>query len=299
MATAATAKKQDSLSLVIVLTLIVLDVFVWQRVIFARPPSEPQMYFLDVGQGDSELLVLPGGVSFLTDAGPDAKISRELEGKLPLGRRYLDLAIISHPHLDHFGGFNNLLDRYEFGAFIINGRGPDATDAEAWKLLMQKIRMENIPLITLEAGDGIRFEDNRLDFISPNPIVLGSADLNDTGLVELIKTASFRALLPADIGLAVENYLISNFNIKADILKIGHHGSKYSSGDEFLKAVNPKIAIIELGSQNRYGYPAKEAITRLLSSAIAKVFRTDENGTIKVVAEGGKLRGFIEKTSNY
>ncbi len=292
-------QKRDSLSIVIILALIGLDVLIWHRVFFASPPKEPQMYFLDVGQGDSELLVLPGGVSFLTDAGPDAKISRELEGILPLGRRYLDLAIISHPHLDHFGGFNNLLDRYEFGAFIINGREPDATDAEAWKLLMQKIRMENIPLITLGAGDWISFGDGRIDFISPTPIVLQSADLNDTGLVELIKTASFRALLSADIGLAVENYLADNFNLKADILKIGHHGSKYSSGEEFLKAVDPKIAVIELGSQNRYGYPAKEAMARLLSSAIAKVFRTDENGTIKIVAEGRKLEVFTEKSSDY
>jgi competence protein ComEC len=283
-------KKDDSLSVVIILVLIGLDILVWHRLFFVSSPKEPQMYFLDVGQGDSELLVLPGGVSFLTDAGPAAKISRELERILPLGRRYIDLAIISHPHLDHFGGFTYLLDGYKFGAFIINGREPDSEDVEAWKSLIQKIRAENIPLITLGAGDKISFGDNQIDFISPNSVVLQSADLNDTGLVELIKTASFRTLLSADIGVAVENYLVNNFNIKADILKIGHHGSKYSSGEEFLKTVAPKIAVIELGSENRYGYPSKEAMARLSSSAIAKIFRTDENGTIKVLAESGKLK---------
>jgi competence protein ComEC len=106
---------------------------------------------------------------------------------------------------------------------------------------------------------------------------------------------AFKALLTADAGFNIEDYLIkNNVNIAADILKVGHHGSKYSSSEEFLKAVNPKVAVVEVGAKNTYGHPAEEALSRIASIA-AKIFRTDQNGTIEVLADSQKLKVYAEK----
>src|SRR3989344_822959 len=115
-------KKADNLTILLVAVFAALDIFVWHEVVFAGPDERGALYFLDVGQGDAELLVLPGGVKVLTDAGPDAAISRSLEGVLASTDRYIDLAVISHPQEDHYGGFNDLFRRYRFGAFVVNGR---------------------------------------------------------------------------------------------------------------------------------------------------------------------------------
>lgn len=286
-------RKPDSLSAIIILALIGFDVFVWQQILFVHPTSHTELYFLDVGQGDSELLVLPGNVKILTDAGPDRTISRSLGKALSPSDRYIDLAIITHPQLDHFNGFNDLLHRYQFGAFLFNGRDESLESAE-WRALLEKIEERNIPLIVLVAGDRVLYRDNRIRFLSPDNLWIQSAELNDTSLVEMVETPDFTALLTADIGFNVEEYLAKNFAVQADILKVGHHGSKYSSGKGFLLAVDPKLAVIEVGD-NRYGHPTEEALQRLATLTAAKIFRTDKNGTIKVIAEYNKLKVFTER----
>lgn len=287
-------KKLDAFSVVIVLSLIGLCFLVWWQILFVHTAEYSEIYFLDVGQGDAELVVLPGHIKILTDAGPDQKILRSLAKVLSAGDNYIDLGIISHPQLDHFNGYNFILDHYRVGAFIFNGRD-DTKTVHEWPALLGKIKAQNIPLITLAAGDRVRLSDNQIDFLSPGPEFIQSAELNDTGFVELVKTGSWRALLTADVGFNIEDYLVKNgADIRADILKVPHHGSKYSSGDAFLHAVGAKAAVIEVGEYNKYGHPTKEALGRLASSG-AKIFRTDQNGTVEVVAEGQKLKVFVNK----
>ena len=237
--------------------------------------------------------IFPGNVKVLTDAGPDSKILGELEKIPPLGDKYIDIAIISHPQLDHFNGFGYLLDRYRIGAFIYNGRS-DAPVVQEWPDLINKIKKQNIPLIQLGAGDKIKYLDGKIDFLSPNKDFIQSAELNDTGLVELVKSEKLKVLLTADIGFNVEQYLVEHFDIAADILKVGHHGSKFSSSVEFLKAVKPKVAVIEVGSNNKYGHPTKEALQKI-SDVSAAIFRTDQNGQITALVADGKLKIFTEK----
>ena len=303
-------KKSDSLSVVLLLLLVVLDAFVWREIVFGKPSEQPRIYFLDVGQGDSELVVLPGGIKVMTDAGPDKKVLDALDRIPNLGSRSIDLAVISHPQLDHFNGFQYLLDRYRIGAFISNGRS-DTPGVAEWNTLIEKIKKQNIPFIILEAGDAIRYNGSRIDFLSPGPDFIGSGELNDTGFVELVKSEKLKVLLTADTGSNIEQYLLDKFDpstsfdktqdkslrtsLRADILKVGHHGSKFSSSDVFLAAVQPKVAVIEVGAHNRYGHPTKEALARLASSTAAKVFRTDQNGTVAAIVENGKLKVFTEK----
>lgn len=284
-------KNNNSGTLVIVL-LFGLFALVWGNILFAKTDSHPAFYFLDVGQGDSELVVFPGNVKIMTDAGPDQKVIKSLERAIG-NDAYIDIGIISHPQLDHFNGFNYLLDKYTFGAFIINGRD-DAKIAQEWPALLKKIKERNIPLITLGEGDKILYQSSSISIFFPSASYIQSGELNDTGLVEFVKTGSARAIFTADIGANIEEYILKKFDIGADILKVPHHGSKYSSSEAFLKAINPKIAIIEVGKNNVYHHPTEEALERL-GNATKNIFRTDQSGTIKVIVREKKLLVFTEK----
>ena len=284
--------KSNNLTILIIFSLIALDLFIWPQILFSKNSGEPAAYFLDVGQGDSELVVLENGVKIMTDAGPTSKVIASLESALGPSDKYIDLAIISHPQLDHFNGFNDVLKNYAIGAFIVNGRQIDLPE---WKNLMSKIQEKKIPLIVLAAGDKITVGKDSANFLSPDKNLIQSGELNDTAFVSAVDTQKFRLMLNGDIGQNVEKYLIKKYpveDLKADILKVAHHGSKYSSSEEFLKTVSPKLAVIEVGAKNTYGHPTKEALSRLAEANILKTFRTDQNSTIKITAENGKLKVF-------
>lgn len=286
-------RKLNNIGTILALALLGLTAFVWFEVFASQPDNIPRLYFLDVGQGDAELAVFPGNIKVLTDAGPDKNVLSSINGAIG-NDRYIDIGVISHPQLDHFNGFNYLLDNYRFGAFIFNGR-TDSPAAGEWQTLLDKIKSRHIPLLTLGAGDKVEYASSEIDFLSPDKNFIQSAELNDTALVELIKTAWFKALLTSDAGSNIEDYLVkSGVELSADILKIGHHGSKYSSSEEFLQAVQPKVAAIEVGVNNTYGHPTAETLARL-TSIVAKIFRTDQNGTVEVLADNQKLKVYTEK----
>ncbi|MGC9599184.1 MAG: hypothetical protein ABSE18_02245 [Minisyncoccia bacterium] len=302
----AALKKFDTLVLIILTSLVAVDGYLWLLIFSASgvaPTSaSTHEYFLDVGQGDSELVVFPSGAKIMTDAGPKAgqtsAVIDALEKVLPQNDRYIDIAIISHPDSDHFAGYLDILDRYEIGAFIYNGRD-GASDA--WQQLMEKIDAKRIPLVTLGAGDRIHCGTNVIDILSPDGAFAQSAETNDTSLVELVRadpggTDAFRTLLTGDAPFSVENYLLKNgVDVRADILKVAHHGSKYASGSAFLRTVDPKAAVIGVGAKNVYGHPSKEALSRLASSTYAQVFRTDLDGTVEIFSENGMLKAVKEK----
>jgi competence protein ComEC len=286
--------RRSTRSRLIVVIVLALDVAVWYRIAADRPRDGAAFHFLDVGQGDATVVEFPGGVRMMTDAGPGGAVVRSLERAIGARSRYIDLAVISHPQLDHFGGFSALLDRYRFGAFIVNGRS-DTPAADQLRELTGKLAEHHVPVVALMAGDAVRFGDSRIDILSPDKSWLQSGELNDTGFVERVAAAGATALLTADIDANVEADLASKGNIRADILKVAHHGSKYSSGAAFLAAVDPVVAVIEVGAKNTYGHPAPETLARLASSTVATVFRTDRNGNVTVTAHDGMLRVFAER----
>lgn len=263
------------------------DVFLWVGIFYFNK-NESQIYFLDVSQGDSSLIVLPQNVLILVDAGPNALVSQSLGEIFPKFKNYIDVAIITHPQLDHFGGFLDLLDRYDFGVFIINGREADEKSKNIYNELISKIKNKNIPLINLGAYDKISYKDNLIEIISPDNFWIQSAELNDTALAFLLKTSKFKALFTSDIDEELEKYLIKKFDLKSDILKVAHHGSKYSSSDDFIKNVSPKLALIGVGIKNSFGHPAKETLEKFKFFNIP-IFRTDYNGTIQIYEKSNKL----------
>lgn len=313
----------DTFALIIVTALVAVDGYLWFLITAGGGARTTHEYILDVGQGDSELVIFPGNVKVMTDAGPaassPAKVVDSLQGVLPQGDRYIDLAVISHPDSDHFAGYLDILDRYEVGAFLYNGRdGP----SEAWRTLVDKLEAKNIPLITVVAGDVIHYQKNFVSILSPNRTFAQSVETNDGSVVEMVNadpgTANvFRTLLTGDAPFAVENALLAanaasasgksgagsqsaaggagSVGLHADVLKVAHHGSKYASSEAFLRAVNPSVAAIGAGAKNVYGHPSPDVLLRIASSTHAQVFRTDENGTVEIFMEKGKLNVAVEK----
>lgn len=282
---------KKNLSLSILVVLIGFDLFLWINIFFFGLSPDPRIYFLDVGQGDSSLIFLPSNVLILIDAGPSGKILESLNKVFPKKSNYIDLAIISHPQLDHFGGFLYLLDKYDFGAFIINGREADDKTKNFYDELLKKIERKNIPIITLSAGDRIVYKNNLIEVLSPDKNWIGSAELNDTGLVLKIKTEKFSSLFTADIDSYLEDYLIEKYDLKSNILKIAHHGSKYSTNHNFLFSVSPNLALIGVGP-NKFKHPTEDVLLRLKNQNIP-VFRTDLFGNILIFKKDNK---FVIKT---
>jgi len=276
--------KKASPILLIVLALAALDGFLWYSIL----PSfsgDLAVYFLDVGQGDSQLVHLPGGAKILIDSGPDGKVLRELGRALPGGDRYIDLLLLTHPEADHIGGFVDILKRYEVGAVLLTGRGKDT---DTWREFKKILSDKKIPAISLREGDRVSQGESRFDILSPGPEYMASAALNDTSIVSLLTSRSASFLFTADIDENLERHLAEKYDLRADVLKVAHHGSKYSSSEEFLREVSPKIAVIQVGKGNSYGHPTKEALSRLGATG-ATVYRNDADGGVAVLADGVTL----------
>lgn len=278
---------KNNLILIAFIIFFIFDIFLWLNILFFKYYNF-DFYFLDVGQGDSSLINFKNKVLILVDAGPNDKVVFSLDKIFRQKRNYIDLGIITHPQLDHFGGFFSLLDRYDFGAFIINGRVADEKTKDLYINLIKKIESKNIPIITLFAGDKILYEKNLIYVLSPDKNWIQSAELNDTALVLYVKNNDFNTLLTSDIGFSLEKYLLNKYsNFQANILKIAHHGSKYSTDKEFLLNVHPNLALIGVG-KNNFGHPSNEVL-KILQNFNIPVFRTDLNGNILISFKDNNL----------
>ncbi len=271
--------------------LIVFDVLIWGQVLLPAEAKNLELYFLDVGQGDSSLVQLSPLASsgqaaqILIDGGPvNEKAQAALEKIFSFDDRYIDLIVISHPQIDHFGGLIEILKNYKVGAVLTSDQ---ISQSEAWQELEKTIQERGIGRVVLAAGDKIRYQDSQFDILSPQKSGW-EKDVNDMGLVMLLSGGGTKALFTSDIGVEKEKELADTYDLDADILKVGHHGSKFSSSPEFLKEVSPLISIIEVG-KNSYGHPTNEVLDRLANIG-SQIFRTDEAGLTELVVEGGKIR---------
>lgn len=250
--------------------------------------TAPRLSFLNIGQGDSSLIELPGSVQVLIDGGPDGKTLLEnLEKIMPPQDRTIDLLVMTHPQLDHFAGFVDLFKQYKIGAFIGNGR---RVDGAAYQALMGQLKKNGVPYIEVVEGDALRIGDARLRVLGPSPEELVSGELNDTSVVLLLESKEVRALYTGDIGFRVENRLVKDYDLDVDVLKVGHHGSRLSSGESFLAETTPDVAAIIVG-KNTYGHPTASALQRL-SAHSQKVTRSDQDGIIQIVPTANALQVF-------
>lgn len=271
------------------LVLIGLAFTAWNIAHAFFPQSAPDtIHFLDVGQGDAALITLSAPtphqppVRILIDGGRDGRAREALSALEGEPFRYIDLVILSHQDLDHFGGLMQVLDQYDVGAFISNGK---EADSDRWQELIARIEAKNIPHHTLSEGDRVSFADNTFSVLSPTKELRATATTNEAGLVlsltSVHPTGTTTILFTGDIGHHTEHLLLANdLPLKADILKVGHHGSKYSSSEAFIHAIAPSISIISVG-KNTYGHPAPDVLD-ILTRAGSAIYTTETHATIRV-----------------
>ncbi len=252
--------------------------------------------FLDVGQGDSILIQTPEKMKILIDGGPDNTVINRLADVLPFWDNKIDIMILTHPHTDHLIGEVEILKRFDVGEIYYTGVNYRSADYSAW---LKEIESQNIPSIIVSAGGGSAFGGNQnqtlslgnnltLDFLWPTKDFTNKKvdDLNSTSIVNKLTYGSVDFLLMGDATAEVETELLKeNNNLQSEILKIGHHGSHFSSSLAFLNVVKPEVAIIPVGQDNKFNHPHLLTIRRLEKLA-AKIFRTDLSGTITVTTDG-------------
>ncbi len=211
----------DPISLFIIFSFAIFDCATWWTIFMSTMNEPVRIYFLGVTTGSSELVVLPGDIKLLIDAGPDQKIIDALAKIMPENDRRIDLAIVTTPLVNHFGGYTNILEQYRLGAFLYNGRKPlSYGDETSWQQLTQKIRDLHIPIVTLGAGDKIIYGASAAAVLSPDSAFSHSASLNDASIVLYLKTENLGVLFAASAGANVEKMIFSRYgNIRVDVLQ--------------------------------------------------------------------------------
>ena len=243
-----------------------------------------ELHFIDVGQADS-ILITHGDVTMLVDAGDDGD-GRVVSSYLKkLGILKLDYVVATHPHHDHIGGMDQILTDFEVGTVMM----PDVSYPTAhYKALKKIIRKKDIEVIKAEKGKKIKLgRDLTVQTLSP-PQNAEYEDFNDYSAVLRIKHKKNTFLLMGDAGIEVEKQMLSTMkkkHLSSDVLKIGHHGANSATTESFIKAINPKTAVISVGKNNRYHFPDADVMQRLNDLNIS-VLRTDQIGTIIASSDG-------------
>ena len=240
-------------------------------------------HFIDVGQGDS-ILIQSGDTNILIDAGTTQSSSVIYKYLRNLNIDYLDYFIGTHPHEDHLGGAALVLSSIDVGTVFINS---DTSSSYFYEKFIDTLINKNIKPILPNLDCVYEIGPFRIKFLSPTKD-FGNA--NDNSLVLKVQFDKVTALFTGDAERAVEKELIkAKSNINSDILKVGHHGSRYASSAEFLNAVSPEVSVIQCGSGNSYGHPHEEALQRLENIGSA-VLRTDEEGSIVLITDGKTIK---------
>jgi competence protein ComEC len=242
-----------------------------------------------VGQGDGALLKTPAGHWVLIDAGP--KTDRGDAGQrvvIPFleqqGVRNLTLVFVSHAHADHLGGIGSVLERFPAGAVIEPG---ERVADPLYYAFLNEVAAEAIPWHAGTLGERLMVDSVSFSILHPDHRwARWGEDLNEDSLVLLVEYRGFQALFPGDAGFPAELEMRTRTHA-VDLLKVGHHGSRGSTGDEWLDSLRPKAAVISVGVNN-YGHPSAATVSRLRHHGV-NVWRTDQDGTISVTTDGRQM----------
>jgi competence protein ComEC len=261
---------------------------------------------LDVGQADAIVIETPTHHAILVDAG--GRLERGPSGEdsaaekvgerivvpflLRRGIHRLDALVLSHPHGDHVGGCAPVLRKIRVDEIADGGQ---VYGGHAYHDCLDVARSEGVPVVQPRAGMEWRTDDGvTLHFIGPSlPFIGGKNAINDNSVAFIFQYRRFRMLFTGDAGIAAEQrFLAEGIDLHADVLKVGHHGSAYSSSPGFIEAVHPREAIISVGRHNLFGHPAPSTIETLQRFG-AEVYRTDKDAAVSVVSDGSTFQASL------
>jgi competence protein ComEC len=265
-----------------------------------RPPEPFSITALDVGQGDGLVIRTPHGRTIMIDTGGRLERGAVIDGRSPAERSaerivlpYLrragitriDLMILTHPHGDHVGGFPGILRSMPVEWIADSGQhygGQAYTDG------LREAQLLHVPIVVPTCHQQWADDEVTFTFLTPcgPQFVDGKNDVNENSLVVLVRYRSFRALFMGDAGFQSEQRLLAQgVDLHSDLLKVGHHGSAYSSSSGFVEAVQPRVALISVGRHNLFGHPAPTTLVTLRSRG-ARILRTDRCGAVTITADG-------------
>ncbi|NLI89990.1 MAG: MBL fold metallo-hydrolase [Epulopiscium sp.] len=246
--------------------------------------GEMQVHFLDVGQGDSALIICPNGESILIDGGEKKYGDYIVDYLNKLGIEDIDVVIATHPHSDHIGGLITVFENFNIKS-VYTPRVTHTT--KTYEEFVLAVQNQDLKFKEVKAGQGLEIQGIETRFLGP--VDTYGDDLNNWSAVIKINYKNTSFLFTGDAEIKSENDIISSdADIEATVLKIGHHGSDTSSGDDFLDMVNPKYAVISAGVDNKYGHPHRSILDKINNKGI-KLYRTDLQGSIIAFSDGKDL----------
>lgn len=276
---------------------LILTLLLAAREVWLHPRGRFVAHFLDVGQGDSALLLSPSGKQILIDGGPDFSTLEGLGATMPFLDRSIDLLVLTHPQRDHMRAFPEVLRRYAIGGVLMTGVLSELPEYQAF---LELLKERSIPLHLADPAKDIDLGDGLvLDIAWPPPTLFGVevegdrvkrpvgrhaafTGLNDTSIVLRAMYDHHGILFTGDIEERAERMILATgAAVSADVLKVPHHGSRTSSSTGFLLAVHPELAIISTGRGNRYGHPHHEVTDRYRHLGIP-VRLTAEEGRVTI-----------------
>lgn len=250
--------------------------------------QELKVYYIDVGQADSILVTL-GGCSMLIDAGNNDDGKAVVDFIADKGISKLDIVAGTHPHEDHIGGLDDVINAFEIGEIIM----PKVSHTtKTYKDVLTAIKNKNLTVTAAKAGQTYSLAGGNIEIISP--IKEKYDNLNQYSAVIRLTYKNTSFLFTGDMEKVNEDELLtSSADVKADVLKVAHHGSRTSSTSEFLAAVSPQYGVICVGKDNSYKHPHANVLSRLQN--MMTVYRTDIHGTITVTSDGQNISVDTEK----
>jgi len=236
-----------------------------------------KMVFLDVDQADSTVILF-NDTCIIIDAGDVGGEDELITSLKRLGIKKVDALILTHPHADHIAAGDDILLEFEVQDLYMP---KVSADTNVFDEVIEAVKLLDMKITAPEVGSRVTYGEIELFFVHPDPDDKYS-DTNDYSIATIVSTPFGSALFTGDGEEITEEAILgAGYDISVDVLQVGHHGSKYSSGEEFLAAVDPLLAIISVGLDNSYGHPHNATLKRLREQGV-QVFRTDLEGDITV-----------------
>lgn len=250
-----------------------------------KKAKKTKIVFMDIGQGDGILIDFDNGEQMLVDCSEDARILEALGRNMDYYDKKIDYLLITHQHDDHYGGCEEVINRFDVKNIIYNGL--EVKSNESWQSFLNSAREKNIDFTIIAEEETWEIASSSMHFLYPDhDLSLDSeeknSNLNNTSIVFNLYFNSTTVLFTGDMETDIENYLVTAYKdnqLKSDVLKVGHHGSDTSSGQEFLNILNSNDAIISVGENNSFGHPSRRILKRFERTNL-NIWRTDLLGDI-------------------